>query len=160
MLFKWLFRKSKKVLIVEDDDDLRSVLRDHLEKKGYRVLDAENGNEALKVALHENPNAILLDLMLPQRDGISFLEQLRRDPEWGHGVPVIILTNLVATTSRWDRVTALGIENYIEKADFSLERVANEVEKAVKKKVKRKQAPKHLSPENQPKPHADNPEEG
>lgn len=143
--------RFKKILVVEDDDDLRGVVHDHLRQKGYRVLTAKNGDAALKTALHENPDVILLDLMLPGRDGLSFLGQLRQDPERGHAIPVIILTNLVETTERWERISALGIEDYVEKADFSLELVSSLVQKALKKKARKKETPKQSSPEFQAK---------
>ncbi|MBT6034062.1 MAG: response regulator, partial [Candidatus Jacksonbacteria bacterium] len=87
---------SQKILIVEDDQSLYKALTERFEREGYSVLGAKNGEEGLSIALEEKPVLILLDIIMPKKDGISMLADLRKD-EWGKNVPVIMLSNLSDT---------------------------------------------------------------
>ncbi len=85
----------KKILIVEDEEALLKALVSGLSGKEFSVFTARNGQEGLDVALKEKPNLILLDLLMPEMDGITMLKKLRdSDGEWAKNVKVIILTNL------------------------------------------------------------------
>jgi signal transduction histidine kinase/DNA-binding response OmpR family regulator len=84
-------RGSLGVLIVEDDPDTRDILKSTLEKDGWKVETAENGRVALERIAGALPGLVLLDLMMPEMDGLTFLEEFRRRPE-GRAVPVIVLT--------------------------------------------------------------------
>src|SRR5262249_16692363 len=81
------------VLVVDDDPTVRSLLAKTLEKEGYRVLWARNGIEALALARQHRPQAITLDVMMPQMDGWEALKQLKADTELRH-IPVIMVTVL------------------------------------------------------------------
>src|SRR5258706_3077762 len=81
------------VLIVEDEKTLVSAIQRKLQTEGFETLVAMDGIDALGKARSAHPDLILLDIILPQLDGLSVLEQLRQD-EWGKNVPVIMLTNL------------------------------------------------------------------
>ena len=85
--------KKNTVLIVEDEIDLRELLKEKLNSKGFDVLEADNGKVGLDVAFSRHPDVILLDLVMPVMDGISMLKELRRD-KWGKNATVIILSNL------------------------------------------------------------------
>jgi len=85
------YRRELPVLVVDDDADLRALLRRMLEREGYVVAEADNGRAALERVQERTPGAILLDLMMPEMDGFEFLEELRRD-EAGRGIPVIVIT--------------------------------------------------------------------
>ena len=84
-------RASHTVLIVEDDPDTRDIIRTTLEKDGWKVETAENGRVALDRVAGRLPGLVLLDLMMPEMDGLTFLEQFRRLPH-AQAVPVIVLT--------------------------------------------------------------------
>lgn len=84
---------SKKILIVEDERAEVNVLVEKFTQEGFLVSTAENGKKGLERALIGRPDLILLDIIMPEMDGLSMLEELRKD-EWGKKVPVIILTNL------------------------------------------------------------------
>ena len=103
----------KKILVVEDDADLVELLRFNLKKAGFAVGTAIDGIEALKKARSLLPDLILLDLMLPELDGIAVCEVLRRDPTTA-SVPVIMLT---AMSSQLARLTGLeaGANDYVTK---------------------------------------------
>ena len=82
---------TKKILVVEDNDDLRSLLLDVLEDADFEVMAARNGAEALELGHAFRPDAIILDLMMPVMDGPAFLERRRQTP-WLTAVPVLVLT--------------------------------------------------------------------
>ncbi len=81
------------ILIVDDDPDIRDALEELLEDRGFSVLGASNGAEALNLlrTLHVPPSIILLDVMMPVMDGYGFLEERRRDPSLSR-IPVAIIT--------------------------------------------------------------------
>jgi len=88
---------DKKILVieeVEDDATLRNVLHDKLSLEGFKILEAKNGREGLATALREHPDLIVLDLAMPEMDGITMMGKLRQANAWGKKVPIIILTNL------------------------------------------------------------------
>jgi DNA-binding response OmpR family regulator len=83
----------KTVLLVEDNPVMLKSLTQALEREGCTVLTAVDGTWGLDTALREKPQLVVLDVMMPNMDGISMLKKLREDA-WGQTVPVIILTNL------------------------------------------------------------------
>lgn len=82
---------SRRVLVVDDEDDVRQVLDEELSEAGYQVFEARNGFEALEQLDAVRPSAILLDLTMPVMDGLTFLQRLRERPEC-LGIPVIVIT--------------------------------------------------------------------
>jgi DNA-binding response OmpR family regulator len=115
----------KIILVTEDDNALRNALDIKLEKKGFTVLEAQDGEEGLILALLEHPDLILLDLTLPKMDGMSMLKKLRED-KWGKTVPVIILTNLTSDDEERNRdITNLEPTYYFLKVDKSIEEIAD-----------------------------------
>src|SRR5690554_187742 len=79
------------VLLVDDTEDMRTIHSAFLQRLGYRVLEARDGSEAVRVANDRRPDAILMDLSLPVLDGWGAIEVLRADPKTA-GIPVIVLT--------------------------------------------------------------------
>lgn len=84
--------EKKKLLIAEDEQQIRSVIRKECERLGIVVFEADNGEDALAVALKEHPGVILLDILMPKMHGIETLRKLRQDA-WGKKAEVILLTN-------------------------------------------------------------------
>ncbi len=107
------------ILIIDDEPQIRRLLRVTLEGNGYRVVDAGTGNDGLVQAAQRRPSAILLDLGLPDLEGMSVLKRLR---EWSH-VPIIILTVRDAES---DKIAALdaGADDYVTKPFSSGELLA------------------------------------
>lgn len=99
-----------KVLVIDDDAAIRRLLRNTLERAGYTVIEAMNGREALAQAAAEHPNAMLLDLGLPDRDGLSLIPLLRADD---NGVLLVVS----ARDATDEKVTALdlGADDYVTK---------------------------------------------
>ena len=82
--------------MVEDDALINEALTEGLKRAGFKVISALDGEEGLEKALKERPDLILLDLMMPKKDGHEMLAELRED-EWGENVPVTVLTNATDT---------------------------------------------------------------
>ena len=81
----------KTVLIVDDDEDIRTVIRMRLERLSYRIIEAGNGNEALQLIRSHLPDVVLLDLQIPQVQGMQILETLRMDTTFD-SIKVIVIT--------------------------------------------------------------------
>lgn len=109
----------KKILFVEDESSLQKAVGDFLTQEGFEVLSALNGNIGLQRAREEKPDLILLDLILPQKDGFELLGELRNDGST-KDIPVIVLTNLESVTDI-DRALELGARTYLVKSNYSLE---------------------------------------
>ncbi|HSW47810.1 MAG TPA: response regulator [Candidatus Saccharimonadales bacterium] len=86
-------RDKKIILIVEDEAPLLQAMRETFLENGYKVDNAKNGVEGLELAQRDRPDLIILDVLMPEMDGMTMIQSLRKEP-WGVNVPVIILTNV------------------------------------------------------------------
>ena len=124
-----------KILIVDDDVDFLESVKTILEAKPYNVIIANQGNEGLQKARDENPDLILLDVIMPVKDGFTAAEQLKKDPELSK-IPVIMLTAFSTkggeTSIPRSRGYTLETEDYIEKPVRPQDLLAA-VEKALKR---------------------------
>ena len=120
-----LEQTAKKVLVIEDEPAMARVLSDELAREGFWVFEAKNGEEGLWVALLERPDLILLDILMPRKDGLRMLKELRRD-DWGREVPVIILTNL-NDGEKIAEALRNGAYDFFVKSDCKLENVISRV---------------------------------
>src|SRR3989344_8403810 len=109
-------KKKEKILIIEDEDSIRNALKDKLVEVGFLVLEAKNGEEGFNIAVQEQPDLILLDLIMPVMDGVSTLRRIRID-RWGKDVKVIILTNL-SDNERVADCLSLGARIFLVKTDW------------------------------------------
>lgn len=121
---------KKTVLIIEDDRVLRKVLFDRMSAEGWKITEAANGRDGLVSAIENHPDVILLDLMLPQMDGISLLEELRKD-EWGKDAKVIVMSNLVKGVGLMEKARIYKVADYVEKAEMSLDTLAEKIKKII-----------------------------
>lgn len=108
---------KEKILIAEDDDVTQKLVKRFLERCGFSVVVADNGEDALHLALSESPSAVLLDLMMPKMDGFGFLNALRSSA--AAGLPVIV-TSALADSTRQTQAFALGASEYLVKTKFTL----------------------------------------
>jgi len=106
---------------------LLELLRVKLSQKGYRVIEAHDGEEGLNLALREHPDFILLDVIMPKVDGLTMLQKLRQD-EWGKNAPVLVLSNL-STTEAIKSSQASGACDYLIKIDYTLDELAEIIKK-------------------------------
>ncbi len=117
--------KQPKILIIEDEADIREAMEVALKNAGFYTLTAKDGTVGLELAIQKQPDIILLDLIMPEMGGVEVLQKLRQDP-WGRFVKVIILTAMddvknVATTHEYN------ISDYIIKTHNSLNEIVNKV---------------------------------
>jgi DNA-binding response OmpR family regulator len=112
----------KKIVLIEDDQDLFSLIQYNLEKEGFVMAGSQTGKGALELCRRERPDLIILDIMLPDSDGLEICRAIRANSELGH-VPVIFLT---ARASETDRIVGLelGANDYIVKPFFVRELIA------------------------------------
>ena len=105
---------TKCILVIDDDEDIQDVALVALEVVGgWKVTTASSGSEGLRLAATEQPDAIVLDVMMPEMDGVATLKQLQDNPQVKH-IPVIFLTAKVQKADR-RRFYASGIKGYITK---------------------------------------------
>lgn len=100
----------KKILIIDDEPDARAYLKAILEENDYETMTASDGEEGLKIAQETPPHLILLDLMMPKKSGIKFLNEIKQDEQL-KGVPII-----VASGAR--QVTGVDMKQYLEEQPF------------------------------------------
>jgi len=114
--------RMKKILLIEDDADLFALLKYNLEKEGYVFTGSQTGKGAIELCRREKPDLIILDIMLPDSDGLEICKGIRNHPELAH-IPVIFLTARVGET---DRIIGLelGANDYIVKPFFVRELIA------------------------------------
>lgn len=112
----------KKILLIEDDSDLFSLLKYNLEKEGFATVGQQSGKGVLELCRQARPDLVLLDIMLPDSDGLDICKSIRRDPELAP-LPVIFLT---ARGSETDRIVGLelGANDYVVKPFFVRELIA------------------------------------
>jgi two-component system, cell cycle response regulator DivK len=116
------------ILIVEDNEKNRKLIRDVLQVKGYQTLETETGEESHKLAVENHPALILMDIQLPGIDGITALKQLRADPKT-NTIPVIAIT---ASALSYDRQAMLveGFDGYQSKP-ISVKKFLEEVRRVL-----------------------------
>src|SRR5438270_13943590 len=115
----------KTILLVDDDNEIIESMRAVLEGKGYRILVARDGNAGLTVAERENPDLIVLDMMMPKKSGFLVLEKLKGRP--GGLIPTIMITGNEGSRHR-AYAEMLGVRDYIRKP-FAMEKLVKSVEK-------------------------------
>ncbi len=120
---------SKKILLIEDDNFLVEMYKIKFEKEGYKVAMALNGDEGINQAWKEKPDLILLDLVLPEKDGYEVLEVLKKD-EQTKAIPVIILSNL-GQNGEVRKGKEKGAEDYLIKSNFTPRQLVDKVKKKI-----------------------------
>ncbi|MCA9378885.1 response regulator [Candidatus Dojkabacteria bacterium] len=111
---------KKTILVVEDTESLSNVLKSELSQDGFEVITASNGEEGLTMADEKHPDLILLDIVMPEMDGMTMYKKLR-ESAWGRDALVIVLTNLPAKFSQEfsEILKADGVE-YVVKLDTEI----------------------------------------
>ena len=129
---------SKTILVVDDKANIRTLVREYLTEQGYRVVIADNGQNALYIARQEKPDLILLDIMMPEMDGFEFIRRFRKES----GIPIILLT---ARLEESDKVVGLelGADDYITKP-FGMRELAARIKTVLRRAGKTGQASKVL----------------
>jgi len=119
---------TKKILIIDDDKIFSKVLRDSLTSKnggGYEIVNAYDGKDGFEKAKDEHPDLIILDLMMPNVDGIGFLKKMKTESELSN-TPVLI-SSQISDIEKISEGMELGIKGYIVKADYSLDSILGQI---------------------------------
>ena len=121
---------AKKVLVIEDDKFLRELISQKLSKEGYDVLEAIDGEKGVESLEKENPDVILLDLILPGIDGFEVLTKIKSMPEKSK-IPVIILSNL-GQKDDIEKGLNMGAVDYLIKAHFTPGEIIEKIRSIIK----------------------------
>ncbi len=130
--------KRKRILLIDDDQDLSELVRIRLEQAGFEVSHCSNGQEALDFVNEELPDAIILDMEMPGKNGYTTLLEFKKKFDTsGHGssgvnIPVIVMTGLAGGVIK-DMVLAAGIYDFVEKP-FSVSLLVEKINKAFSQK--------------------------
>ncbi|KKQ32346.1 MAG: Two component transcriptional regulator, winged helix family [Candidatus Nomurabacteria bacterium GW2011_GWA1_37_20] len=120
---------AKKILFIEDEARLQEAMAAKLKSDGYEVLSAFDGETGIKMAQEHKPDLILLDLILPKKDGFEVLEELKAKPGLP-AVPILALTNLEDRRSI-ERCLSYGVHSYLAKANYSLDEISQKIKEAL-----------------------------
>lgn len=120
---------EKKVLIIDDETDIREAMAEAIQQAGFSTQTAADGKVGLQQALADHPDLILLDIVMPIMDGHEFLRKLRQDP-WGKDARVVVLTSMDDVHNIGSAHTGV-IADYIIKAHSSLDEIVAKVRLAI-----------------------------
>jgi len=129
-------KKSRIILIVEDEAIISKTYAEELRYEGFTVFTAENGKEGLKLALAKTPDLILLDILMPVMDGLTMMDKLRKKNAYGKKVPVVLLSNLSSSEEKIMK-TITNTKNeptsYFVKSDWDLDDVVKKIKELLSK---------------------------
>jgi CheY-like chemotaxis protein len=117
------------VMVVDDTAVIREAVAKLLRREGFETICASNGREALDALQQSCPDLMLLDIMMPEMDGITCLAELRRDPRWQQ-LPVIMMTAL-SDDENQRRARQLGANDYLVKARFTITQMLDRVKQCI-----------------------------
>ena len=118
------------ILVVDDKPDNAHIIRDYLEARGYPITVAYNGDEAMKVFEEVKPAVVLLDVMMPGRDGWQVCREMKQHPTLGRNVRVVMVTALDDWVNKRQALQT-GADDYVEKP-FELSKLVATVERNIK----------------------------
>lgn len=107
-------KKEKRILVIEDDEALAGMYAEGIEKEGYTVILAADGQKGTEIILAETPDFIVLDIMLPKKNGFEILEIIRSTPHTRH-IPIIVLTAF-SKSEYAEKVNSYGVSGFFNKA--------------------------------------------
>mgnify|MGYP001559412540 FL=1 len=116
---------AKKILFIEDESALQRAISQVMSEGGFKILSALDGEAGLEVAKKEVPDLILLDLILPKKDGFEVLKELKGNSSTSR-IPIIILSNLEGSADVM-RAMELGSTTYLVKANYNLDEVVEKI---------------------------------
>jgi len=120
----------KKILLVEDEKILAEMYKEKFERAGFKIVSAFSAEEGLELAKKEKPDLIILDILLPTKNGVSFLEEKNRTPEIA-AIPIVALSNYDHPETR-KMALELGVKEYIIKTDFTPKELVEKIKEYLK----------------------------
>lgn len=125
-----MLNQKKKILIADDEEVLVQMYKRKFEKAGYKVLEAFDGDDVVKILNKETPDIILLDVIMPKMDGFLILEKLKSNPKTKK-IPVILLTNL-AQKEDIKKGLKIGADSYLVKSELTPQQVLDTIQRFLK----------------------------
>jgi DNA-binding response OmpR family regulator len=122
---------KKTILLIEDEPTFQKLAGRFLEKEGFQIISALDGEAGVRLAKKMHPDLILLDLILPKKDGFEVLKELKQD-EKAKKIPIIILTNLEGSNDV-EKALSLGATTYLVKANYELEEILRKIKENLTK---------------------------
>ena len=121
--------KPKKILLIEDEELIISLLQRKLEKEGYQVSVARNGVEGMEKMREDKPDLILLDIVMPRMGGFEVMGEMRKEKEL-RVIPIIIISNS-GQPVELDRAKKMGVRDWLIKTEFDPKEVLSKVKKQI-----------------------------
>ena len=122
-----------KIAVIEDEEIEAKSLVGELDDAGFDVVKASDGESGLQLILKEQPDLVLLDIVMPKMDGMTMMQNLRRSGEYGKGVPIILLTNLNADDAIMGGITKNQPSYYLVKSSYAVADVVEKVKQSLQK---------------------------
>jgi DNA-binding response OmpR family regulator len=119
-----------KILVVEDEQILAEMYKDKFEKEGFEIILAMDGKVGMDKMKKEKPNLVLLDILLPNENGIEFLKKQKEDPEVS-SIPVIVFSNFDDQETR-KQTLSLGAKEYLIKSNHNPKEIVDQIKKYIK----------------------------
>ncbi len=119
---------AKKILIAEDDNFLANAYRVKLTKAGYEIKIASDGEETISALKSYTPDLVILDLVMPKKDGFAVLAEMKKNSLWSK-IPCIVASNL-GQKEDIDKAKSLGVTEYIIKTDLSMGKLMEQIRRA------------------------------
>lgn len=124
---------KKKILIIDDAEDLRDAMTDILELRGYEVITADRGESGIEKTLSERPDLVLLDLRMPDIDGFEVIRRIRAD-EWGATAKILILT-ASGESDDIPRDINMDTSNFLLKTEWGLDNISDRINEELDKTI-------------------------
>ncbi|MDD4874820.1 MAG: response regulator [Candidatus Pacebacteria bacterium] len=120
-----------KILVVEDEQILAEMYQDKFKKEGFEVIAAKDGKEGIKMMREQKPALVLLDILLPNENGIDFLKKQKKDPELS-SIPIIVFSNFDDPETKKETLD-LGVKEYLIKSNHNPREIVEQIKKYIKK---------------------------
>ncbi len=124
-------KNTTKILIIEDEEILVEMYQDKFSEAGFEVFSASNNDEGLRLAKKEKPDLILLDILLPDENGLQFLKRIKQFPEISQ-IPIIAISNYDELETKMEAYN-LGVKVYLIKTQFTPQELLDVVKKYLEK---------------------------
>jgi DNA-binding response OmpR family regulator len=121
----------KTIMVVEDDQYMSRALQDKFGRSGFKVVAAQDGQKAVEVVRKEKPDIVLLDIMMPKKNGFEILKEIKQDAEL-QSVPILMLTNLSEESDR-KKTFDLGASDYLVKSNTRINEIVEKVKSHIEK---------------------------
>ena len=120
----------KKILIIEDEETLQKALSEYLKQEKFDIINAMDGESGVEMAFFEKPDLIILDIILPKKDGFQVLDEVKGNEETKR-IPVILLTNLESMEDI-QKAFDKGATTYLVKSEYKLEDIVKKINETLK----------------------------